>query len=145
MTFNKLQAEELANVAEFFAVEVVAGDPEKGPSKKELLAALAAGEKPVTWDDYETIYVPTVVAPVEETAVTPEPAVVAVVVEPPVVEEPVILKMERENPRFDIYGYSFTKQHPFRPVTEDAADYIMANEEGFRPATPREVKEYYDK
>lgn len=144
MSFRNLDVSELASVVEFFAVEIEAADLNK-PSKKELLAALAAGDKPVTWEDYETIYLPTV-EKMRATEVKPEPAPV-VVEEVIVVEEPeenVILKMERENPRFDIYGYTFTKEHPYRPVTEDAAEFIMATVEGFRPATPREVADYYN-
>lgn len=59
MSFQSLNKEELADVAEFFTKDVKAADDEKGPSKAELLAALASdedGSDPVSWDDYKNIY-----------------------------------------------------------------------------------------
>ena len=46
----------MTEVAEFFAIDVEAADEEKGPTKKELLAALAAGDEPVTNEDYKNVF-----------------------------------------------------------------------------------------
>src|SRR6478609_7253383 len=58
MSFQNLNKDELTDVAEFFVVDVEAADPEKGPTKKELVAALAAGDEPVSWEDYNETYLP---------------------------------------------------------------------------------------
>lgn len=135
MAFKDLGVEELREVAEFFAIDVeTAGDK---PSKRELLAAFAAGEDPLTWDDYEDSFVPN---KKQEEPAGDEP------VEEYVDQERVldtVLKMERGNPRFDIRGYTFTKDHPYRPVTREDADWIVVNVEGFRLATTQEVSDYY--
>lgn len=135
MAFNNLTAAELEKVAEFFQVDVTSANAKA--SKKELLAALASGDDPVTWEQYETIYKPTLAEEKEE----------EVVEEPSVVDEDkpldVVLKMERGNGRFDIRGYTFTREHPFRPVTTEDADWIVMNVEGFRRATTQEVTDYY--
>jgi hypothetical protein len=52
--------------------------------------------------------------------------------------------MTRENFRFDIIGFTFTKEHPFIAMTEENAQEIFDKEEGFRLATPKEVQEYYN-
>jgi hypothetical protein len=52
--------------------------------------------------------------------------------------------MTRENFRYDINGFTFTKEHPFIAMTEDNAQEIFDKEEGFRLATPKEVQEYYN-
>lgn len=59
------------------------------------------------------------------------------------VQDEVLLKMERANPHYEIYGYTFTKTHPFQVVTAEAANYIISTQEGFRTASPAEVQEYY--
>jgi hypothetical protein len=51
--------------------------------------------------------------------------------------------MSRQNPTYEIRGYRFTRQHPFVPVTEDDANWILENVEGFSIASPREAKEFY--
>jgi hypothetical protein len=50
----------------------------------------------------------------------------------------------RANFRYDIMGFTFTKDHPFVAMTEDEAQEIFDKEEGFRLATPKEVQEYYN-
>lgn len=54
-----------------------------------------------------------------------------------------LLRMMRENARFDIRGYTFTREHPYGIVNSDDAEWIVQNLEGFRPATPKEIQEYY--
>lgn len=55
----------------------------------------------------------------------------------------VLLKMERDNPRYDIRGYSFTQQNPFALVKDRDADFILSHNDGFKVASPREAKEFY--
>lgn len=138
MAFTSLNKDELLNVALYFAVDLE-GD---NPTKKELLAALAAGDEPVTWEDYTESYLPSKVAE-DDVDETPAPAPVVEEVVEAKGEENVLLKMSRANLLFEAYGYSFTKEHPFRPVTEAAAEDILREFEGFSIATPKEVREYY--
>jgi len=56
MSLQNLNKGELQEVADFFAIEVEAADDEKGPTKKELLAALASGDEPVTDKDYKEVF-----------------------------------------------------------------------------------------
>lgn len=152
MSFNKLKADELALLAtEGFAVEI----PE-GATKPQIIAALA--ENTITWEQaLESPFLPE-----KYRAVEPAPAVVTTetiagatptvtaVVEPPkeivakvVTPEKVLMKMERENPRYDIRGHKFTQDHPFALVDENDAEYIIENVEGFRYATPKEARDFY--
>jgi hypothetical protein len=58
--FDKLNKPDLEELVEFFNKDVKAADPEK-PVKAELVAALESdkdGTDPVTWEDYEEIYLP---------------------------------------------------------------------------------------
>jgi hypothetical protein len=54
-----------------------------------------------------------------------------------------LLKMTRKNFTYQIRGYQFTKQHPFALVSEDDADYLIEEVGGFRPATPKELAQFY--
>lgn len=55
----------------------------------------------------------------------------------------VVLKMERQNLAYDTFGVTFTREHPFAIVSEDTAQQILDNEEGFRIALQRELEDYY--
>lgn len=138
MAFKDLTVNELREIAEFFLVEV--DGAKETPSKREVLTALASGEEPVSWEQYEEIYLPAI-------AKNAPPEVAVVEDRPVVIQEPkdldVVLKMERANGRFDIRGYTFTKEHPYRPTTTEDADWIVMNVEGFRRATTQEVADYY--
>jgi hypothetical protein len=52
--------------------------------------------------------------------------------------------MDRANPSFSVGRYVFTQEHPFVAMSERDAQYIFDNQSGFRPATPREVQEFYN-
>ena len=54
-----------------------------------------------------------------------------------------VVHMTRANPTYEIYGLRFTKDHPYAVTDEATAQKIYDEEEGFRPATPRELQEYY--
>lgn len=151
--FKGLDTKELKEVALFFQKDVVIADPEKGASKNELLAALASGDEddePVTWDDYQDIYLATQApqtAPVElDQANVNEQAArqtVAAIDEAVQADEAtVVIKMDRKNPRFDIAGYTFTTSHPYNVVTEKVAAFILKTP-GFKMVLPSEAAEYY--
>ncbi len=59
MSFQSLKVDELKKVVEFFDKPVEVADEDHGPTKKELLAALASdadGSDPVSWEDYKDVY-----------------------------------------------------------------------------------------
>lgn len=149
MSFQSLNKEELADVAEFFVVDVPAADEDKGPTKKELLAALASGEDPVTWDQYKEAYLVAkgaepevaVAAPVEA---KPEPSVNVGAVDEEDAGEQVLIKYERKNPTWEVVGYTFTTKHPFKSVPVDVASYLIRKQTGFRLALPDEVTDFYN-
>ena len=152
--FEDLKPTELYRSAiEDFAVPVEEADKNK---KKVLLAALV--ESGVTWADYVA----------QHPEVAPEPAVVtttdmgartdALSVEPVVEEEVVIrtaeapkpqvrekflIKMVRDNAVYEVKGVRFTAQHPYALVPEGMANYLLEREDGFRMATPSELREFY--
>lgn len=161
MSFNQMKRDELFELAtENFAVDV-----DENANKARIIAALA--ENGVTWEmakvtdtnaaAYEAknlekqqpaegvITSASTKGTPEAVTLETEDAVVNVVeveVPEPVAPSVVLVKMERENPRYDIRGHKFTRENPFALVREDDADYILA-QEGFKVASPREAKEYY--
>ncbi len=61
----------------------------------------------------------------------------------------VLVKMDRPNPSYEVRMprgkiHSFTYRHPFVAMSEDDADFIFDNEDGFRLATPKEAKSFYN-
>jgi hypothetical protein len=136
MSFETLNNDVLRQVAEEFAVDLGEKD-----TKKVMVSKLL--EDGITWEMYKEAF-PDVMDLPDETPDAP-------VVSTPVKEEPtlvrqepkVLLKMERENPRFEIRGYVFSKDHPFLPVSEDDANYILSNLDGFRIAMPKEAEDFY--
>jgi hypothetical protein len=165
--FDTLNKEELQDVADYFVVDVEAADPEKGPSKKELVASLAAGTEPVTREDYENLFLPNrdkfnadkaeaeeaekaAREEAEKAQNTPDADVVEAVkseVATPAVKSDdnnyMVVKYTRKNPRYDIVGLTFTKAHPYRRVHSDTAAWLIRTQEGFSLALPEEVAEYY--
>lgn len=155
--FQDLDAEELKDVAMFFTKDVDVADAEKGASKLELLAALASsedGSDPVGWDDYTNIYLPAQTpkrAPVEQKGAGQVDAAermtedeLAEVAEADDKADWVLVKMERKNPRYDLYGYTFTHAHPFHSVPPTTAEKMIRSTKGFRLALPSEVQDYYN-
>jgi hypothetical protein len=53
-----------------------------------------------------------------------------------------LIKMDRENPLYEIRGYRFTKEHPYQLVRPEHAETIL-REPGFRVAYPSEAQEFY--
>ena len=132
MSFETLKVAELKKIAEDFGVEI---DGLK--NKTDIIAALS--EEGVTW----AVYAKTVEQLEEEEDMTVETPVKAEnkKVNP---EDTVLVKMERDNFRYDIQGFTFTKEHPFIAMDKDKAQEIFDKEAGFRLATPKEVQEYYN-
>lgn len=132
MSFETLKVAELKKIAEDFGVEI---DGLK--NKTDIIAALS--EEGVTW----AVYSKTVENLEEE-----EDMAVETPVKPDTKkvnpEDTVLVKMERDNFRYDIQGFTFTKEHPFIAMDKDKAQEIFDKEAGFRLATPKEVQDYYN-
>lgn len=127
MSFSTMKVSQLKEVAEYFAVDL-----EGAKTKNEIMAALE--EEGVSYEMYAKFSE----AETEEVEVPEKKAKKAPV------GETVLVRMDRENARFEINGYTFTREHPFVAMSEEDADFIFSIEEGFRMATPREVQEYYN-
>lgn len=162
MSFDKLTLSELNRTAdEDFAFELSA---EEKKSKKLALAAFAEAE--LKFSDYllanpdEAVkYAP---APVQEEVieqvtevVTAPPAVSpqlgttvvnnVTVREIPVAEQaPYLIKMERENPYYEVGRYKFTYDNPYALVDARDANRVL-REPGFRQAYPDELDSFYGK
>jgi hypothetical protein len=131
MSFETLKVAELKKIAEDFAV-----DTEGLKNKSDIIAALA--EEGVTYAVYAKTIEVLEEAEVEADEVLPK--------FDPKKEQPkdnVLVRMTRANFRYDILGYTFTKEHPFVAMKEEDAQKIFDVEEGFRLATPREAQEFY--
>jgi hypothetical protein len=130
MSFDTLKVAELKVIATDFAV-----DTEGLKNKKDIIAALA--EEGVTWSVYQST-VEAIERDTEEIEILPKFDPKA---QP---EDTLLVRMTRDNHRYDIHGYTFTKDHPFIAMSEDDAQKIFDTEEGFRLATPKEVQDFYN-
>ena len=131
MSFETLKVSDLKKIAEDFGVDI-----NNLKNKTDIIAALS--EEGVTW----AVYQKTVETLEEETEdMSDQPAVKNEKKEQ--TGEDVLVKMDRDNFRYDILGYSFTKEHPYIAMSKDNAQQIFDKEDGFRLATPKEVQEYY--
>lgn len=61
----------------------------------------------------------------------------------PQVSDKYLIKMVRDNELFEVPGVRFTKSHPYALVGESLANHLLEKEEGFRMATPSELREFY--
>ena len=130
MTFETMKVAELKKIAEDFAVDI-----ESLKNKADIIAALS--EEGVTFAVYaKTVDVKEDEAEMNEDEVLPKP-------DKSQSKDNVLVRMTRANFRYDILGYTFTKDHPFVAMKEDDAQKIFDVEEGFRLATPKEAQEYY--
>jgi hypothetical protein len=130
MSFETLKLSELKKVAEDFGVDI-----EELKSKKDIIAQLA--EEGVSWSVYQKT-VQDVNDATEEIEVFPK-------FDPKkdIHEDKVLVKMDRANFRYDIMGFTFTKEHPFVAMNEKDAQEIFDGEDGFRLATPKEAQDFY--
>jgi hypothetical protein len=134
MSFETLKVAELRKVAEDFAV-----DTDGLKNKTDIVAALT--EEGVTWSVYQKT-----IKDIEKAADEFNEDAEEILprfnpdAQP---ENTMLVRMTRENYRYDILNYTFTKEHPFVAMTLEDAQEIFDKEEGFRLATPKEVQEYY--
>jgi hypothetical protein len=131
MSFETMKVAELKKIAEDFAV-----DTEGLKNKADIIATLS--EEGVTFAVYaKTLDIKEEEADMNKTEVLSKP-------DKTQSKDNVLVKMERANFRYDILGYTFTKEHPFVAMKEEDAQKIFDVEEGFRLATPREAQEFYN-
>lgn len=169
MSYKTAKVGELKELADFYAVEPKVADADHGPTKKELLAALA--EANVSDEDYDTFVeakeagtdktreqkreeaAAAAAAEEEAKADSTEPdeeveadadEALEVAEEQDDEEEEVLVKMERKNPTFQVGKHTFTSAHPFKSVSASDAENLLKNYKGFRLALPSEVKDYYN-
>lgn len=130
MSFETLKVAELRKIAEDFAV-----DTEGLKNKADIIAALS--EEGVTYAIYaKTLNIEEPEAETKEEKVLPKN-------DKNQSKDNVLVRMTRANYRYDIMGYTFTKDHPFVAMKEEDAQKIFDVEEGFRLATPKEAQEFY--
>lgn len=132
MSFETLKVSELKTIAEDFGVET-----QGLKNKSDIIAALA--EEGITW----TLYQDTVKKIEEEELPVEQEVLPKFDANKDIAEDQVLVRMTRANFRYDIMGKTFTKDHPFVAMSQDDAQKIFDKEEGFRLATPTEVKEFY--
>jgi len=132
MSFDTLKVKDLKQIATDFAV-----DTEGLKNKADIIAAMA--EEGVTWSVYQSTLEKMEDLKEEFPEVLPK-------FDPnqEIDKDMILVRMTRGNYRYDVEGYTFTKDHPFIAMNPDVAQEIFDKEEGFRLATPREVQEYYN-
>jgi hypothetical protein len=133
MSFETLKVSEIKKIAEDFAV-----DTDGLKNKADIIAALT--EEGVTWSVYNKT-IDKMEEDEEDMSVELLPKFDPKAEHP---EDTVLVRMTRANFRYDIMGYTFTKEHPFVAMHKEDAQEIFDKEEGFRLATPKEVQEYYN-
>jgi hypothetical protein len=128
MSFDTLKISELKKIAENFGVDI----PEKATKQSIILALQDEGVTPDVYNKFAESEKVEITQPEEKKKVILDKA------------STILVKMDKMNPSYTVYGYTFTQQHPFVAMTEDDANRIFDSEPGFRPATPREVQEFYN-
>ena len=131
MSFDTLKIAELKKIAEDFGVST-----DELKNKNDVIAALA--EEGVTW----AVYQKTIKDVEDNLEEAPEPQA-KFDPKKEISEDDVLVRMTRANFRYDILGFTFTKDHPFVAMNKDKAQAIFDKEEGFRLANPKEVQEFY--
>lgn len=131
MSFDTLKIAELKKIAEDFGVST-----DELKNKNDVIAALA--EEGVTW----AVYQKTIKDIEDNLEEAPEPQA-KFDPKKEISEDDVLVRMTRANFRYDILGFTFTKDHPFVAMNKDQAQAIFDKEEGFRLANPKEVQEFY--
>lgn len=129
--FEKLEKPVLHKVAHAFGVEI-----SENAQIKTIVKRLE--EDGVTWE--------MAVAQIPEVAAAEEGVREEVATEQAAKKEEsakTLIRMVRDNFSWQERGYTFTKTAPFALVTEEDAEFITENVDGFRYATPKEVAEFY--
>ena len=127
MSFESMKLAELKAVAEYFGVDL-----EGAKGKPAIIKAL--DEEGISYDMYDKF----VNAEKAEPELAPRK-------EKKAVDGPTVLvRMERANPMYTVDGHVFTKDHPYVAMSEQDAEFIFTTQQGFRMATPNEVRDYYN-
>lgn len=121
MSFNQMRLEELQQAAHLFQIEITEQD-----TKKEIINKFQEGGK--TYAMYKKF---------TEAQSDEEPVEVQF-------GKTILLKMTRLNPSFEVYGFKFSKTHPYQVMSQEDAQKIMDTYEGFTIASPDEVKSFYN-
>jgi len=129
MSFNNLKLADLRLVAENFSVDL----PEK-ISKNDLVLLLE--EEGVSYEMYESF---NNAAKDEDTLSEEQQQKIEALRNEPTL----LVKMDRSNFSYQVGPYTFTLDHPFIAMPESHAQKVFDTEQGFRPATPREVQDFY--
>lgn len=122
-----MKIKELREVGDYFGVEL-----EGLKTKNEVISVLA--EEGISYEMYSKFL----------GAEKAEVDVPAPKVNKKAGDNAVLVRMDRENPAYEINGYKFTREHPYVAMSQEDADFIFDTQIGFRMATPREVQEYYN-
>lgn len=143
-SFHSLNKAELLSAAERFGV-----DADESNTKKEIIESIsAAGIKWSDCEDESTNDETAEDAEVDETDADEAEGDEADDDDSddtaPVDEEQILIKMERHNGTYQVGKYVFTKAHPFKSLPVSEAEALMNEHEGFRPARPSEVTDYYN-
>ncbi|UMO76244.1 hypothetical protein SEA_TOMAS_55 [Streptomyces phage Tomas] len=131
MSYNKMKVEELRELADAYAVDV-------NPTDNKNVVITKLVESGVTYEYHQDQVRKANEPGVEkiEKASFDEPAEADE-------ESKVLIKMTRANGTFEVRGAKFTRDNPYALVPERNADFILDTYEGFKIASPKEVKEYY--
>jgi hypothetical protein len=128
MSFDTLKISELKKIAENFGVDL----PEKATKQSIILTLQEEGVTHDVYNKFVDAEKVEVKQPEEKKKISLDKS------------STILVKMDKMNPSYTVLGYTFTQDHPFVAMTEDDANSIFDNEPGFRPATPREVQEFYN-
>lgn len=129
MSFQDMTIAELRDVSREFAVDI-----ENAKTKSAVLAAIESDG--VTYEMYNTITLAQKANLEEQSKVkNVDP------VKPSL--ESMLVRMDRRNSLYETHGVVFTREHPYALVDLETAQFIFDTEDGFRPATPRELQEFY--
>lgn len=136
--FSSLTIPELRGVAEQFAVDI----PDKVKSKPAIIKAIE--DDGVTYQMYKSMLVPAAeeepdLAETNESELDDGPYERQLDDEDPTT----VIKMTRKNNSYEVRGYRFTRQHPYAVVSDDDAEYLIEFGGGFRPASKKEILEFY--
>jgi len=129
MSLANLNKKELKKLADAADVELDGSE-----TNKQIVEKLEANN--VSFD----FYLKTVVDGGDNTEDDQEPEVAD---QPLFDKSDVLIKMERKNPTYQTFGVTFTREHPYAVVSEELAQKIIDTEDGFRMASPSEVKSFY--
>jgi hypothetical protein len=128
MSFDTLKLAELKKVADTFGVEL----PEKATKQSILLELEDNGVSYDMYAKFSGTEKLEIEQPIKEKKLKLDKT------------KTILVRMDKANPSYTVYGYTFTQDHPFVAMAEEDATKIFDHEPGFRPATPREAQEFYN-